>query len=75
MSDVSIIYCRPCGYEKRAKEAAVELKNKLGIEAMLVPGAGGVFEVKVGEQTVAKRSKGFFPDVAEIVTAVAAVRM
>ena len=35
-------------------------------------GTGGIFEVKVGEQTVAKRIKGHFPDAAEIVAAIAA---
>jgi selenoprotein W-related protein len=71
MADVSIIYCRPCGYEKRAREAAALLRERLAIDATLVPGTGGIFEVKVGDQTVAKRTKGHFPDVAEIVAAVA----
>jgi selenoprotein W-related protein len=74
MSDVSIIYCRPCGYEKRAKDAATALRERFSIEAKLVPGTGGVFEVKVGDQTVAKRAKGHFPDTAEVVAAVAAAR-
>jgi selenoprotein W-related protein len=72
MADVSIIYCRPCGYEKRAREAAALLRERLAIDAILVPGTGGIFEVKVGEHTVAKRIKGHFPDAAEIVAAVAA---
>lgn len=71
MADVSIIYCRPCGYEKRAREAAALLRERLAIDAILVPGTG-IFEVKVGEHTVAKRIKGHFPDAAEIVAAVAA---
>lgn len=58
MSDVSIIYCRPCGYEKRAKDAAAGLRGRLAVEARLVPGTGGIFAVRVGEETVAKRSKG-----------------
>jgi selenoprotein W-related protein len=74
MSDVSIIYCRPCGYEKRAKDAAAALRQPLAIEAKLVPGVGGVFEVKVGDKLVAKRKKGHFPDTAEIVAAVSAAR-
>jgi selenoprotein W-related protein len=72
MKDVSIIYCRPCGYEKRAREAATALQRQLGITAQLVPGKGGVFEVTVGGKTVAKRLKGHFPDAAEIVAAVGA---
>ena len=74
MSDVSIIYCRPCGYEKRARHAAAALRERLAVDAKLVPGTGGIFEVKVGDKTVAKRSKGHFPDAAEIVQAVAATR-
>jgi len=72
MDQVSIIYCRPCGYEKRAREAAAQLRERLAIDATLTPGTGGIFEVKVGDQTVARRVKGHFPDAAEIVAAVAA---
>ncbi|MFZ2157424.1 MAG: Rdx family protein [Bradyrhizobium sp.] len=72
MTDVSIIYCGPCGYEKRAKEVAMALQRQLGIVADLVPGKGGVFEVSVGGKTVARRLKGHFPDAAEIVAAVGA---
>lgn len=74
MSDVSIIYCRPCGYEKRAKDAAAALREQLAIDAKLVPGSGGIFEVKVGDKTVAKRAWLHFPDADEIVKAVAAAR-
>ncbi|WP_038970778.1 Rdx family protein [Bradyrhizobium genomosp. III] len=74
MSDVTIIYCRPCGYEKRAKEAAVALHRQLGLESDLVPGKGGVFQVKLGDRIVASRSKGHFPDGDEIVAAVTAAQ-
>lgn len=74
MPDVSIIYCRPCGYEKRAKEAAAALRARLAIDAKLVPGRGGIFEVKVGDKTVSKRAKGHFPGAAEVVATVAAAR-
>lgn len=40
MTDLSIIYCRPCGYEKRAREAAALLRDRLGLDAELVPGKG-----------------------------------
>jgi selenoprotein W-related protein len=74
MPDVSIVYCRPCGYEKRAKDVAAALRTQLAVEAKLVAGKGGVFEVRVGERTVAKRARGHFPEAAEIVAAVAAAR-
>ena len=74
MSDVTIIYCRPCGYEKRARDIATALREQLALDAVLVPGTGGVFEIKVGDKTVAKRAKGTFPGAAEVVEAVAAAR-
>ena len=74
MSEISIIYCRPCGYEKRARDIAAALRAELSADAKLVPGSGGIFEVKVGDDIVARRRKGHFPDAAEVVAAVAAVR-
>ena len=74
MSDVTIIYCRPCGYEKRARDIATALREQLALDAVLVPGTGGVFEIKVGDKTVAKRAKGYFPGAAEVIEAVAAAR-
>jgi selenoprotein W-related protein len=71
-SNVSIVYCRPCGYEKRAREAAAALQSRCKLEPELVSGRGGIFEVKVGDKTVAKRAKGHFPSNEEIVAAVAA---
>ncbi|MGF6429676.1 Rdx family protein [Bradyrhizobium sp. Pha-3] len=74
MRNVSITYCRPCGYEKRAKEAAALLRERLGVDATLIPGKGGIFEVKLDDEVVARRAKGHFPDAAEIVAAVTAAR-
>jgi selenoprotein W-related protein len=74
MPDVTIIYCRPCGYEKRAKEAAAALRQHLALDPVLVPGKGGIFQVKLGDRIVASRSKGHFPGTDEIVAAVTAAR-
>ena len=74
MSDVTIIYCRPCGYAKHTREAAAALRRQLALEPDLVPGKGGVFQVKLGERIVASRSKGHFPGSDEIVAAVIAAR-
>jgi selenoprotein W-related protein len=71
-SQVSIVYCRPCGYEKRAREAAAALRARCKLDAVLVPGTGGIFEVKVGDRTVARRAQGHFPTHEEIVAALAA---
>jgi selenoprotein W-related protein len=72
MTDVSIIYCKPCGYEKRAVDAAAELRKALKVTAKLVPGKGGIFEVQVSGKVVAKRAAGHFPDTAEIIAVVSA---
>lgn len=72
MNDVTITYCKPCGYEKRAKEAADALESKLSVAARLVAGKGGIFEVRVNAEIVAKRVKGHFPDIDEIVESVSA---
>lgn len=70
MTDVSIVYCKPCGYQKRAADAAAELQRQLGVAASLVPGKGGIFEVQVEGNVVATRKQGHFPDTKEIVAAV-----
>lgn len=72
MKDVTITYCRPCGYGKRAAEAADALQRDLSVNANLVSGKGGIFEVRVNGEVVAKRIKGHFPDAPEIVGAVSA---
>jgi selenoprotein W-related protein len=46
---------------------AAELKKQLGIEAKLIPGGGGVFEVTVdGRLVFSKKAAGRFPDPSEI---------
>ena len=60
MADVTIIYCRPCGYEKRAKDAAAALRQHLALEATLVPAKGGIFQVKVGDQHRRQPQQGPF---------------
>lgn len=74
MSEVTIVYCRPCGSERRAKDVAAALRERLGLGARLVPGTGGVFEIRLGEKTVARRAKGYFPGPDDAVAAVAAAR-
>jgi selenoprotein W-related protein len=72
MKNVSIVYCEPCGYRKRADAAAAALQKELALAATLTPGTGGIFEVRLGDEVVAARSTGHFPDATEIVEAVAA---
>lgn len=70
MSTLSIIYCAPCGYEKRARKAAEALKDATGAMPALVPGKCGVFRVVAGDQTLIARAKGYFPTTDDIVSAV-----
>ncbi len=70
MKSIVITYCRPCGYLKRAQAAAAGLKGKYGLNATLVPGHGGIFEVSVGGEVVVKRTRSAFPDTETIVRVV-----
>jgi len=58
---VTITYCNVWGYKPRAVRAAAELQKALGVEAELIPGSGGIFEVAVDGQVVAKKSLSGFP--------------
>jgi len=71
---VTITYCKPCGYERRARELSSMLESELGIRPTLVAGKGGIFEVTVNERTVAKRTREGFPETSAIVRAVRAAR-
>ncbi len=68
--DVAVTYCVPCGYERRARDFAVELRRQLSVEAKLVPGKGGVFRVTMGERVLAARTKIHFPSTGELIEAV-----
>lgn len=70
MQKVTITYCVPCGYIKRANLAAEALRSQLGIDAELVPGKGGIFTVAIGDEVIARRTREHFPDANEIVTIV-----
>jgi selT/selW/selH-like putative selenoprotein len=44
---VKIEYCAPCGYLPQATSLASEIKNKYGVDAELVKGVKGIFDVYV----------------------------
>lgn len=46
------------------------LKERLGIETRLIKGDRGVFEVRVGDRVVAKKTLDGFPNEEAIVSAV-----
>ena len=67
---VTITYCIPCRYERRAREAADVIREQLGVEAELVGGGGGVFRVEVDGETVVSKTRGYFPSSEDVVDAV-----
>ncbi|WP_300296313.1 Rdx family protein [Ferrovibrio sp.] len=67
---VTITYCKPCGYLRRAAAVADAIEAEFGYEPRLVPGGGGIFEVQVDDTVVARRTRGHFPEATEIVAAI-----
>jgi selenoprotein W-related protein len=72
MPTIKITYCKPCGYATRAQRVAAALSTALGLEAELVAGKGGIFEVTVDGKAVAKKARSGLPTEQDIVAAVAA---
>ena len=67
---VEIEYCTQCRWLMRAAWMAQELlttfQDELG-EAALIPGTGGVFEIRTGGATVWSRAvDGGFPEIKEL---------
>ncbi len=67
---VEIKYCRQCRWLLRASWMAQELLTTFDLEigeVALVPGTGGIFEVRVGGELIWSRNeKGGFPDIKEL---------
>ncbi|RIK81099.1 MAG: selenoprotein W-like protein [Planctomycetota bacterium] len=67
---VEIVYCRQCGWMLRAAWMAQELLTTFAAElgeVALVPGTGGVFQIRVEGELVWDRAvQGGFPDVREL---------
>jgi len=64
---VEIVYCRQCRWLMRAAWMAQELlatfEDDLG-EVALIPGTGGIFEVRLGDRAVWSRAaEGGFPEI------------
>jgi selenoprotein W-related protein len=67
---VEIEYCTQCRWLLRAGWTAQELLTtfpaELG-EVALVPGSGGVFEIRVDGETIwSRKAEGGFPDLPEL---------
>lgn len=67
---VTITYCTQCNWLLRAAWMAQELLSTFGQDlgaVTLVPGTGGNFEIRVGEDLVWERKRdGGFPDAKEL---------
>lgn len=67
---VEIVYCTQCRWLLRAAWMAQELLTTFEAElgaVTLVPGAGGVFEVRVDDALVwSRHERGRFPDIKEL---------
>ncbi|MHB8622143.1 MAG: Rdx family protein [Sulfuricaulis sp.] len=69
-SRVEIEYCSQCRYILRAgwmaQEILMTFADELG-EVALIPGSGGVFEVRVNGATIfSKKQAGHFPESKEL---------
>jgi selenoprotein W-related protein len=67
---LEILYCRQCRWLLRASWMAQEMlttfSEELG-EVVLVPGTGGVFEIRLdGELLWSRKDRGRFPEMREI---------
>ncbi|MFV2022857.1 SelT/SelW/SelH family protein [Micromonospora sp. LOL_023] len=66
---MEIEYCTQCRWMLRAAWTAQELLTTFGLrlgEVALVPGTGGVFEVRLEGATIWSRSESGFPDIPEL---------
>jgi selenoprotein W-related protein len=67
---IEIVYCTGCRWLLRAAWMAQELlttfEAELG-EVALVPGSGGIFEIRVGTEMVwSRQAEGRFPEIKEL---------
>ena len=64
---IEIHYCIQWNYKPDAASLADELKKSLSVDADLVPGKGGIFDVLVdGDLVYSKAKTGRFPEPGEV---------
>ena len=66
---IQIHYCAEWNYKPYAASLAAELKRDLGVDAELVAGSNGIFDVIVdGKKIYSRYDTGAFPAEGEIVS-------
>ncbi len=64
---IEIYYCRPWGFKDKAVSLADELHKAYNVNAELIAGTDGIFDVVIEGQKVFSRSEtGRFPEPGEI---------
>jgi len=64
---LEIRYCTAWNYLPRASSLAAEIRKARGIDATLVKGGGGEFEIALdGTLIFSKKAAGRFPDLEEV---------
>ena len=70
---VEIHYCSMRNYKPTAARVAAELKKDLDVDATLVAGSNGIFDIIMdGERVFSKKKAGRFPDPGEATKAIQA---
>ena len=66
---IEIHYCTEWNYKPQAASLAEELSDAFGVNAELIPGHGGIFDIIVDDNLVFSNSQaGRFPEPGEVVT-------
>ena len=64
---ISITYCVPWNYFPEATSLAVAISDDFGVEAELIEGKNGIFDIVVdGDLIFSKQKVGRFPENSEI---------
>ena len=67
---IEIVYCTQCRWLLRAGWTAQELLTSFATElgeVALVPGGGGIFEVRVNDELIwSRKEQGRFPELTEL---------
>ncbi len=67
---IEILFCNQCRWMLRSAWMAQELLTTFPVEigeVALVPGTGGVFEIRVNDELIwSRKEQGRFPDIKEL---------